>query len=71
MDLIWRSEKIAKFGKDLIWRSEKKIKFDDFSHFVPIAPFFLRAKIYLNKVIRWKADNIFINLAHRKIKTNR
>ena len=27
MDLIWRSEKIIKFGADLIWRSEKKIKF--------------------------------------------
>ena len=27
MDLIWRSEKIIKFGADLILRSEKKNKF--------------------------------------------
>lgn len=24
MDLIWRSEKIIKFGADFIWHSEKK-----------------------------------------------
>ena len=52
MDLIWHSEKIIKFGADLIWRSEKKIKFGDFCHFAPIAPNFLRAKIYPNKVTR-------------------
>ena len=51
MDLIWRSEKIIKFGADLIWRSEKKIKFGDFCHFAPIAPNFLRSKIYPNKVL--------------------
>ena len=51
MHLIWRSEKIIKFGADLIWRSEKKIRFGDFCHFTPIAPNFLRAKIYPNKVI--------------------
>ena len=51
MDLIWRSEKIIKFGADLIWRSEKKIKFGDFCHFAPIAPNSLRAKIYPNKVL--------------------
>ena len=34
---------------DLIWRSEKIIKFGDFCHFAPIAPNFLRAKIYPNK----------------------
>ena len=27
MDLIWRSEKIIKFGVDLIWHSKKKNKF--------------------------------------------
>ena len=27
MDLIWRSEKIIKFGADLILRGEKKNKF--------------------------------------------
>ena len=27
MDLIWRSEKIIKFGMDLIWHSKKKNKF--------------------------------------------
>ena len=31
---------------DLIWRSEKIIKFGDFCHFAPIAPNFLRAKIF-------------------------
>ena len=35
---------------DLIWRSEEIIKFGDFCHFAPIAPNFLRAKIYPNKV---------------------
>ena len=25
MNLIWRGEKIIKFGADLIWRSEKKL----------------------------------------------
>ena len=50
MDLIWRSEKGIKFGADLIWRSEKKIKFGDFCHFALIAPNFLHAKIYPNKV---------------------
>ena len=43
MDLIWRSDKIVKFGADLIWCSEKKIKFGDFVHFAPIAPNFLGA----------------------------
>ena len=42
MDLIWRSEKIIKFGA-----ARKKIKFGDFCHF---APDFLRAKIFPNKV---------------------
>ena len=36
---------------DLIWRSEKKIKFGDFCHFAPVAPNFLGAKIYPNKVV--------------------
>ena len=27
MDLIWRTEKIIKFGAGLIWHSKKKIKF--------------------------------------------
>ena len=35
---------------DLIWRSEEIIKFGDFCHFAPIAPNFLRAKIFPNKV---------------------
>ena len=35
---------------DLTWRSEKIFKFGDFCHFAPIAPNFLRAKIYPNKV---------------------
>ena len=51
MDLIWHSEKIIKFSADLIWRSEKKIKFGNFCHFEPIAPNFLRAKIYPNNVV--------------------
>ena len=38
------------FAMDLIWRSEEIIKFGDFCHFAPIAPNFLRAKIYPNKV---------------------
>ena len=41
MDLIWRSEKKIKSGADLI---------GDFCHFAPIAPHFLPAKIYPNKV---------------------
>ena len=62
MDLIWRSEKIIKFGADLIWRSEKKIKFGDFCHFAPIAPNFLRAKIYLNKVYEFWGSTFTIPL---------
>ena len=31
---------------ELVWRSEKVIKFGDFCHFAPIATNFLRAKIY-------------------------
>ena len=34
---------------DLIWCKEKIIKFGDFCYFAPIAPNFLRAKIYPNK----------------------
>ena len=39
------------FAIDLIWRSEKIIKFGYFCHIVPIAPNFLHAKIYPNKVV--------------------
>ena len=42
IDLIWRSEKIIKFGVDLIWL---------FLPYSPIAPIFLHAKIYPNKVV--------------------
>ena len=53
MDLIWRSEKVIKFGADLIWRSEKKIKFGDL-------PNFLRAKIYPNKVIKSYSTQLIV-----------
>ena len=45
---------------DLIWRSEKNIKFGDFCHFAPIAPNFLHAKIYPNKVIALLITRVII-----------
>ena len=39
---------------DLIWRSEKINKFGDSCHFAPIVTNFLRAKIYPNKVNKFK-----------------
>ena len=74
MDLIWRSKKIIKFSANLIWRSEEKIKFGDFCHFAPVAPNFLPAKIYPNKVFRfgqmkeYNKRNIFLqNYAENKV----
>ena len=62
MDLIWRSEKIIKFGA-----ARKKIKFGmdltwRFRPFCANCTKFLRLKIYLNKVVG-SVNNVFLTLS--------